>query len=316
MSFSAFLNWLSGLFSKKTTTPEPVSPPGQPTTPREPTTPTEPPVTTTPEEPVAPPEEPIDPDTSDRGGLTEPPVPETPIKPRLVDFSTYTKKVTLYDDVEFRVETSPRGQYENIDVSLEGTQNIRVIQPFDKTTGTMIIRFNKRSRSADENHTIVATDGENTIKLSITVSLMQLFWKNHAGRANICDGERFRNQCAIRMGAALELSDITLSTDRRVLRRCSTEYNIYNDHKQGKVKGHVLAAQELANWVNTQGGIFGPRSVVHSKEELLGRTGIIFFRDGWDTTDHIDVWNGEALVGGFDSYFESDFKDLWFWDVY
>jgi len=83
---------------------------------------------------------------------------------------------------------------------------------------------------------------------------MKLFWHNHAGRENICDETLFANQCAIRMGAALELSG--------------------------------------------------------------GRSGLIFFRDGWGTTDHIDVWDGEALVGGFPSYFESDFKELWFWDLY
>jgi hypothetical protein len=55
---------------------------------------------------------------------------------------------------------------------------------------------------------------------------------------------------------------------------------------------------------------------VHSQEEILGRTGVIFFRDGWGATDHIDVWDGEALVGGFPSYFDADFKELWFWDVY
>ena len=119
------------------------------------------------------------------------------------------------------------------------------------------------------------------------------------------------------MGTALELSDISLSTNRKILRRCSSEYgNTYKDHKHGKIKGHVLAAQELANWIKTQHGIFGERHVFSTKEEVIGRTGVIFFRDGWGTTDHIDVWNGQSLVGGFDSYFDSDFKELWFWDVY
>ncbi|MCK5918452.1 MAG: hypothetical protein KAG34_08500 [Cocleimonas sp.] len=237
-------------------------------------------------------------------------------KPLLVDFTTHTHKVTLYDDIEFRVETSPRGYYENIEISLEGMQNIRVIQPFDKVTGTMIIRFNKRSRDVDETQRIIAMDGETILKLDISVSLMQLFWRNHAGRANVCDGERFRNQCAIRMGEALELSDITLSNSRKVLRRCNTEFNGYSNHKHGKVKGHVLAAQELANWMKTQQGIFGKRQIVHSKAKIVGRTGVLFIRDGWETTDHIDVWNGEALVGGFDSYFDVNYKEMWFWDVY
>lgn len=236
--------------------------------------------------------------------------------PVLVDFYTHSNKVTLYDDIEFRVETSPRSHYENVEVSLEGTQNIRVIQPFDKTTGTIVIRFNKRSRHANEVQTIVAMDGNKIFKLHITVSLMQLFWKHHPGRKNVCDAERFRNQCAIRMGYALELSDITLSKNRKVLRRCSTEFNGYESHRHGKIHGHVLAAQELANWLRTQQRIFGKREIVYTKEEILGRTGLIFIRDGWDTTDHIDVWNGEALAGGFPSYFDSDYKDIWFWEVY
>jgi len=236
--------------------------------------------------------------------------------PMLVDFNTHSDTVTLYDDIEFRVETSPRGYYDNVEISLEGMQNIRIIQPFDKITGTMVIRFNKRSRTVDETQTIVAMDGNTILKLRVTVSLMQLLWKHHAGRANVCDGERFRNQCAIRMGQALELSDIRLPTRRKILRRCSSEYTVYDDHKQGKVKGHVLAAQELANWINTQTGIFGQRQIVQSKNDILGRSGVLFIRDGWDTTDHIDVWDGQALVGGFDSYFESDYKELWFWDVY
>jgi hypothetical protein len=242
------------------------------------------------------------------GGIAENPI--------LVDFTTDTHKVTLYDDIEFRVETSPRGYYDNIEISIEGMQNIRIIQPFDKITGTMVIRFNKRSRNANETQRIIAMDGETILKLDITVSLMQLFWNNHAGRANICDGERFRNQCAIRMGEALELSDITLSKNRKVLRRCTTEFDGYDHHKHGKVRGHVLAAQELANWINTQTGIFGKRQIIHSKTKILGRSGVLFIRDGWGTTDHIDVWNGASLAGGFDSYFNSDYKEMWFWDVY
>lgn len=240
-------------------------------------------------------------------------------KPVLISFSSNTNgtnKVTLYEDIEFKVETSPASHYDNIEVNLESARNIKIVKPFDKMTGTIVIRFNKRSRNRTEVQTLVATDGDTTLKLPITVSLMQLFWKNHSGRENICDADRFNNQCAIRMGAALELSDIRLSSSRKVLRRCSTEYNTYKDHKTGIIKGHVLAAQELANWLKTQKRIFGKRQIFSSKAEVIGRTGVIFFRDGWGTTDHIDVWNGKSLVGGFDNYFDSDFKELWFWDVY
>ena len=132
-----------------------------------------------------------------------------------------------------------------------------------------MIRFNKRSRHDGEMQTVIAMDGNTILKRQISVSLMQLLWKHHAGRANVCDGERFRNQCAIRMGQALELSDIRLSTKRSVLRRCSSEFNIYGSHKHGKIKGHVLAAQELANWMKSQTGIFGQRQILYSKDDSL-----------------------------------------------
>lgn len=254
-------------------------------------------------------------DSSDN--LTRPtsPEPEIPITPKLVALTTATDTLTLYEATEFRVKTEPQGHYDNIEIKLEAT-NARVIKPFDKTTGIIVLQFNQRSRHANETHTVIATDGEVEVRKTVTVSLLKLLWNNHAGRKNLCDADRFRNQCAVRMGAALELSSIKLPTDRKKLRRCCTEYRIYDEHKEDKVKGHVLAAQELANWVKSASDIFGERHICHSKEEIEGRTGVIFFRDGWDTTDHIDIWDGKRLVGGFPSYFQSDFKDLWFWDVY
>lgn len=30
----------------------------------------------------------------------------------------------------------------------------------------------------------------------------------------------------------------------------------------------------------------------------MGRRGIIFIRNGWGSTDHIDVWDGEHMKGG------------------
>lgn len=303
MSFNDFIQWLRNLFSKNRQ-PDVVTPTRPvdvtPVTPPETTPVTPPPTTVT---PVTPPT------------IVEPPVEPEPLVTTVAAITTESDKVPLNKDVIFQVTTIPAGQYNECKVDLSNTSGASLIGDIDQD-GRFIIRFSKTSSSDNDIQTIRVTTSANSIDKAVTVSLMKLFWSNHPGRKNVCDETLFTNQCAIRMGTALELSGIKLSEDRRVLRRCTTEYRAYKHHKEGDVKGHVLAAQELANWIKSQTSTFGPRSVVHSKDELTGRSGIIFFRDGWGTTDHIDVWDGEALVGGFPSYFDSDFKELWFWDIY
>ena len=300
MSFNEFIQWLQGLFSRRNNqaTPPPV-------TPVEPARPNE--AQDTP--PISPPSAPV---------VDEPATPEPPvtIAPVINAIKTDTDKVALKTEVVFQIVTTPPEQYTDCELNLSQANNISIIKPLDPATGTFTLRFDKASNSDNDVQLIQVSNPQGSMSHAITVSLMKLLWKNHAGRKNICDETRFVNQCAIRMGAALELSGIKLSEDRRVLRRCTTEYRVYRDHKSGLIKGHVLAAQELANWIKSQPSTFGPRHIFHSKEEIMGKSGLIFFRDGWGTTDHIDIWDGAALVGGFPSYFDSDFKELWFWDMY
>ena len=235
---------------------------------------------------------------------------------RLEAILTSNDKVTLSKDIEFQIITESASQYQDRKIDLSATNGSKLVSDIDPTTGHFTIRFDEASRSENDVQTIKVTHPEGDLAKAITVSQMKLFWHNHPGRENICDETLFANQCAIRMSSALELSGIIIPVDRRILRRCTAEYRAFSDHNHGLVKGHVLAAQELANWIKSQPATFGSREVVHSKEEILGRSGLIFFRDGWGTTDHIDVWDGESLVGGFPSYFESEFKELWFWDLY
>ena len=236
--------------------------------------------------------------------------------PVITAITTASSKVALNQEITFQIITHPVNQYDNCTVDLSGARNASIISNIDPTTGRFSLRFNKASSSDNDTQLIKVSNSQGKADIAVTVSLMKLFWHHHPGRKNVCDETLFVNQCAIRMGTALELSGIKMSQDRRVLRRCTTEYRAFKHHKEGLVHGHVLAAQELANWIKSQTSTFGRRSVVQTKEEIMGRSGVIFFRDGWGTTDHIDVWDGEALVGGFPSYFDSDFKELWFWDVY
>ena len=308
MSFNEFIQWLRNLFSNNKQ-PD-VVPPTRPVEETPSTPEVTPPVTTT-----TPAEAPSTdaPETSPPVVEVEPPSPPTPTV--ITAVSTESDKAPLNSDVVFQITTKPTGQYADCTLDLSDTRGTTLISDID-SNGHFTIRFNKVSSSDNDIQTIRVRNPNSSIDKVVTVSLMKLFWSNHPGRKNVCDETLFTNQCAIRMSTALELSGIKLPEDRRILRRCTSEYRAYKHHKEGQVKGHVLAAQELANWIKSQPSTFGQRSVVHSQDEILGRSGIIFFRDGWGTTDHIDVWDGEALVGGFPSYFDSSFKDLWFWDVY
>lgn len=42
--------------------------------------------------------------------------------------------------------------------------------------------------------------------------------------------------------------------------------------------------------------------------------GIIFIKDGWGATDHIDVWNGMSLKGGTVDYLGYGLE-IWFWPL-
>jgi hypothetical protein len=312
---SSFFQWLRNLFgggSQQQPQP-PVTPAPVPTPPPVRPTPQPAPVDSTPPAPVQPPE-PVPEPTPEPPPVAPAPVQQGPATISAIE--TADLRVPLSSDVAFQIITSPVGQYADCKLDLSASSKVSVVSDIDPDSGRFTLRFDQVSTSDNDIQTIRVHNPQGDRSIAVTVSLMKLMWKNHPGRTNVCDDTVFTNQCAIRMGTAMELSGIKLSTDRRVLRRCTTEYNAYKDHAQGKVRGHVLAAQELANWIKSQPNTFGSRHIVHSKEELLGRTGIIFFRDGWGATDHIDVWDGESLVGGFPSYFNSDFKELWFWDIY
>lgn len=42
--------------------------------------------------------------------------------------------------------------------------------------------------------------------------------------------------------------------------------------------------------------------------------GIVFIKDGWGATDHVDVRNGIVILAGDPSYFSLG-KEVWFWEA-
>lgn len=108
----------------------------------------------------------------------------------------------------------------------------------------------------------------------------------------------FQNQCAIRVGTALEKSGVLFTTFTGL--RCPSA---------PKNSGRVAGAQALANWL-TKGrfpGCPNPEKYTGQTafDEIEDRTGIIFLANYWQrstdqgaarTGDHIDLWNGSRMT--------------------
>jgi hypothetical protein len=134
----------------------------------------------------------------------------------------------------------------------------------------------------------------------------QKLWDSHPYPASPCDKNTFENQCAIRIGVALEKAGVNTSTFKGA--KCYPNFN-HNPK-------HILRAQELAEWLETQTSIFGAckkyRSV--TSKDFSSKKGIVFVKDGWGATDHIDLWDGSEMKGGNPSYFSLG-REVWFWEL-
>ena len=126
----------------------------------------------------------------------------------------------------------------------------------------------------------------------------------------------FNNQCAIRMGIALQGGGMNM-------RACTCVKCWYRGHGV-----HVLRAQELADWLARQLGVpqkFKASRGVNLESTVLntinGKKGIVFCQDFWAPTpgganvgDHIDAWNGTAMANGTTNYF-AQARQVWFWEI-
>lgn len=105
----------------------------------------------------------------------------------------------------------------------------------------------------------------------------------------------FQNQCAIRVSYAMKKSGINLAGFPSA-RKCW----VHKGHD------HILAAKELADWIDK--GIVPQlkksQDVTGEKwrDKVLDKKGIICFEDyyaasGGSGGDHIDLWDGSSLTG-------------------
>ena len=126
-----------------------------------------------------------------------------------------------------------------------------------------------------------------------------------------CSGP-WANQCAIRVSIAL--------CGERTLPVNSSTYNL------GPLcaHGHARGAESLAHWLSKKRQLSPPKTYTNSVADraiLRGKTGIIFFKDcyqtntdraGQPTGDHIDLWNRGLTKSGDLS---SSAKEIWFWEL-
>lgn len=77
-----------------------------------------------------------------------------------------------------------------------------------------------------------------------------------------------------------------------------------------------MRAQELANWLLTQTVVVGSVTKYKRGEipmaDVRTRNGIVFIKDGWGATDHIDIWYRGAMAGGEPLWLTKG-KELWLW---
>lgn len=129
-------------------------------------------------------------------------------------------------------------------------------------------------------------------------------WNNYSDESPCRDKKsgrvppRYGNQCAFRVGSALEKSGVSFVSYRGA--RCP---------HASKTSGLVASAQDLANWLvkDRFPGCPNPETYTgkNAFAEISGRTGIIFLANYWQrpsdkgntrSGDHIDLWNGSRMT--------------------
>lgn len=125
-------------------------------------------------------------------------------------------------------------------------------------------------------------------------------WRNYPSD-DPCDAEDkngdllFKNQCAIRLSHAMKKTGVSFATFPAG-RKCWVH----------KGQDHVLAAKELADWIDRGAVPRIPSSTDVTgetwREKVVDKKGIICFEDYYAATsgsggDHIDLWDGSSLTG-------------------
>ena len=140
-------------------------------------------------------------------------------------------------------------------------------------------------------------------------------WYHHPANDNdtnpcFSTESNFENQCAIRMGVALQRSGIGITHYQGAT--CTTDYNFIPECKEF----HPIRVEELIQFIRMKlGSPTAYRNCTY--EDFVEKKGIIVFLNFWGKNnqgDHIDLWDGQSMTYGSRYYFERSMEIL-FWDV-
>ena len=143
-------------------------------------------------------------------------------------------------------------------------------------------------------------------------------WRNHSSNWTPPDHRpckkkngtfAYENQCAIRMGLALQGAGINTSSVPGA--RCW----------YGHGRSHILRVRDLNPWIESKSSVIGcQKKVVHTDvthKDFTNKKGIVYFENFWGTNnqgDHIDLWNGTKVAKGDLDFFERS-EEVWFWEM-
>ena len=143
----------------------------------------------------------------------------------------------------------------------------------------------------------------------------QQLWTNHPANGTPPDTQpcknkhgtaAYENQCAIRMGLALQGAGIRTSSVPGA--RCW----------HGHGRSHILRVRNLVPWIDAKNSTIGCKEkVVHtgvSHKDFTGKKGLVYFQNFYGRNnqgDHIDLWNGTKIAHGDLDFFERS-EEVWF----
>ena len=212
----------------------------------------------------------------------------------------------------------PKSENESIKIGIKISERDLFVN--DVGEGELIVIINKYSIVNKEmSKDFLVKEGDNvatfevTFRVNCILKKFERLWLAHPSTKGISkpcltNGKsNFDNQCAIRMGVAIQDAGISMGS-------YTGDYCWHNHGKK-----HTLRVEELEKWLRTQATTFGnPTDYISAKStEFQSKVGIVAFINFWGTGsqgDHIDLWNGTIVRAGEANYFNRSSRVV-FWQL-
>lgn len=227
-------------------------------------------------------------------------------------------KPSLNNEILYSSNVSPASS-SVINILFTVIENDLFVNDSGKTTYNFTVpRTSIKSKTGSS--TVSVMEGSSTASFTFNFEITCLYplfkklWASHPRNQGVntpctpVEKKHNENQCAIRMGVCLTKAGINLKSFSGV--------TCWHPHSEI----HPLRAQELANWIQNNRGVFGLpiKMKAVTAKRFEGKLGIVFFMNFWGTgnqNDHIDIWDGKNMpTGANNDYFQRS-QEVWFWQL-